>query len=80
MKKGKSLNYYSGWHKDDWPVTQETKEEKQKRLSDINKKKIKNYFFLCALQSFDFPLAKLLHFLPAFVLPAHLSAFFFAII
>ena len=39
LKKEKSLNYYSGWHKDDKPVTQETKEEKQKRLSDINLKK-----------------------------------------
>ena len=35
MKKEKSLNYYSGWHKDDKPVTQGTKEEKQKKLSDI---------------------------------------------
>ena len=36
MKKEKSLNYYSGWHVDDEPVTQETKEEKQKKLSDID--------------------------------------------
>ena len=36
LKKEKSLNYYSGWHKDDEPVTQVTKEAKQKRLSDIN--------------------------------------------
>ena len=35
LKKEKSLNYYSGWHKDDKPVTQ-TKEEKQKKLSDTN--------------------------------------------
>jgi len=35
LKKEKSLNYYSSWHKDDKPVTQETKEEKQKRLSEI---------------------------------------------
>ena len=35
LKKEKSLNYYSGWYKDDKPVTQETKEEKQKKLSDI---------------------------------------------
>ena len=35
MKKERSLNYYSGWHKDDKPVTEETKEEKQKKLSDI---------------------------------------------
>ena len=35
LKKEKSLNYYSGWHKDDKLVTQETKEEKQKKLSDI---------------------------------------------
>jgi len=39
LKKEKRLQYYSGWHKDDKPVTQETKEEKQKRLSDINLKK-----------------------------------------
>ena len=39
LKKEKSLNYYSGWNKDDKPVTQETKEEKQKKLSDINLKK-----------------------------------------
>ncbi len=42
-------------------------------------KKIKNYF-LCALQHFDFPLAKLLHFLPDFVLPAHFTGFLLAII
>ena len=35
LKKEKRLQYYSGWHKDDKPVTQETKEEKQKKLSDI---------------------------------------------
>ena len=39
LKKEKSLNYYSGWHKDDKPVTQESKVEKQKKLSDINLKK-----------------------------------------
>ncbi|MCH8004084.1 MAG: hypothetical protein IH934_05640 [Nanoarchaeota archaeon] len=39
LKKEKSSNYYSGWHKDDMPVTHETKEEKQKKLSDINLKK-----------------------------------------
>ena len=32
-KKEKSLNYYSGWHPDDKPVT-ETTMEKQKKLSD----------------------------------------------
>jgi len=31
LKKEKSLNYYSGWHRDDKPVT-ETKIEKQKKL------------------------------------------------
>jgi len=35
LKKEKSLNYYSGWHKDDESVTKEIKEEKQKKLSDI---------------------------------------------
>lgn len=35
LKKEKRLQYYSGWHKDDKPVTQETKEVKQKKLSDI---------------------------------------------
>ena len=39
LKKEKSLNYYSGGHKNDQPVTQETKGEKQKRLPEINKKK-----------------------------------------
>ena len=39
LKKEKSLNYYSGWHKDEEPVKQETKKEKQKKLSDINLKK-----------------------------------------
>ena len=34
LKKEKRLQYYSGWHEDDKPVTQETKEEK--KLSDIN--------------------------------------------
>jgi len=36
LKKEKSLNYYSDWHKDDKPVTQESKEEKLKKLSDID--------------------------------------------
>ena len=35
LRKEKRLQYYSGWHKDDKPITQETKEEKQKKLSDI---------------------------------------------
>jgi len=35
LKKEKSLNYYSSWHEDDMPVTHETKEEKQKKLFDI---------------------------------------------
>ena len=35
LRKEKRLTYYSGWHKDDKPVTQETKEEKQKKISDI---------------------------------------------
>ena len=35
LKKEKSVMYYSGWHKDDKPVTQETKEEKQKKISDV---------------------------------------------
>ena len=35
LKKEKSLNYYSGWHKDDKPVTEEPKEEKQQKLSDV---------------------------------------------
>ena len=39
FKKEKSLNYFTGWHKDDKPVTQKTKEEKQKKLSDIILKK-----------------------------------------
>ena len=33
LRREKKLQYYSGWHKDE-PVTQ-TKEEKQKKLSDI---------------------------------------------
>ena len=35
LRKEKRLTYYSGWHKDDKPVTQETKGAKQKKLSDI---------------------------------------------
>lgn len=35
LKKEKSIMYYSKWHKDDKPVTQEAKEEKQKKLSDV---------------------------------------------
>ncbi len=35
LKKEKRLQYYSGWNKDDKPVTQEIKEAKQKKLSDI---------------------------------------------
>ena len=31
LNKEKSLTYYSGWHKDDKPVT-ETKVERQKKL------------------------------------------------
>ena len=32
LKKEKSLMYYSGWHKDDKPVTKEEKAEKQAKL------------------------------------------------
>jgi len=35
LKKEKSLNYYSGWHEDHKPANQETKEERQRKLSDI---------------------------------------------
>ena len=35
LRKEKRLQYYSGWHKDDKPVTEGTKEEKQKKLSDV---------------------------------------------
>ncbi len=35
LKKEKRLQYYLGWHKGDKPVNQETKEAKQKKLSDI---------------------------------------------
>ena len=35
LKKEKSVMYYSGWHEDDKPITQEAKEEKQRKLSDI---------------------------------------------
>jgi len=34
-KSEKSIMYYSKWSKDDKPVTQETREAKQKKLSDI---------------------------------------------
>lgn len=33
VKKGKRLMYYSGWHKDNKPVTQEEKTEKQSKLA-----------------------------------------------
>jgi len=32
LKKEKRLMYYSGWHKDDKPVTKEVKSEKQRKL------------------------------------------------
>ena len=32
VKKEKSIMYYSGWHKDDKPVTEESKAEKQSKL------------------------------------------------
>jgi len=32
VKKEKSIMYYSGWHKDDKPVTREEKSEKQSKL------------------------------------------------
>ena len=32
LKKEKSIMYYSGWHKDDKPVTREEKSEKQSKL------------------------------------------------
>jgi len=32
LRREKRLQYYSGWHKDDEPVTQETKEVKQKNF------------------------------------------------
>ena len=32
LKKEKKLMYYSGWHKDDKPVTKEEKAEKQTKL------------------------------------------------
>ena len=32
LKKEKSVMYYSGWHKDDKPVTEEKKSEKQVKL------------------------------------------------
>ena len=33
LKKKKRLMYYSGWHKDDKPVTKEEKTEKQSKLA-----------------------------------------------
>ena len=33
LKKEKRLMYYSGWHKDDKPVTEEEKTEKQTKLA-----------------------------------------------
>jgi len=32
IRKEKSVMYYSGWHKDDKPVTKEVKSEKQTKL------------------------------------------------
>ena len=32
VRKEKSVMYYSGWHKDDKPVTKEAESEKQRRL------------------------------------------------
>ena len=32
LKKEKRLMYYSGWHKDDKPVTEEEKTERQAKL------------------------------------------------
>ncbi|MBI2559241.1 hypothetical protein HYW20_08015 [Candidatus Woesearchaeota archaeon] len=32
LRKEKSIMYYSGWHKDDKPVTKEEKSEKQTKL------------------------------------------------
>lgn len=32
VRKEKSIMYYSGWHKDDKPVTKENKSEKQAKL------------------------------------------------
>ena len=32
VNKEKSIRYYSGWHKDDKPVTKEEKSEKQTKL------------------------------------------------
>ena len=32
VKKEKSIMYYSGWHKDDKPVSKEEKSEKQAKL------------------------------------------------
>lgn len=39
LRKEKRLSYYSGWHKDDKPVTQETREEKHKMVSEPFKSK-----------------------------------------
>ena len=33
LKKEKSIMYYSGWHKDDKPVTKEGKFENQEKLN-----------------------------------------------
>ena len=44
LKKEKNLNYYSGWHEDDKPITQETKEAIQKNFQMLNEK-IKNYIY-----------------------------------
>ena len=41
LKKEKSLNYYSGWHKEDKPVTEEPKEETPKEYIDKNFAKFK---------------------------------------
>ena len=35
LKKEKSIMYYSGWHKDDEPVTKEDKSEKQTKLKHV---------------------------------------------
>lgn len=38
------------------------------------------YFFLCAAQNFDFPLAEFLHFFPSLVFAAHFGVFAVAIV
>jgi hypothetical protein len=35
----------------------------------------RSYFFLCTAQKTDFPTAPFLHFVPCFVLPAHIAFF-----